>query len=449
MNRRDFLRHMGGIGAGAALAQFGLLGSRALAATGDYKALVCLFLTGGNDGNNTIVPIDPTGYANYSAIRGPLALPQANLVPLPELGGTSTRFGLHRGLSDWQAIWNAGQMAVLLNVGTLLKPLTLAQYQASTSDRPLDLFSHTDQQQQWQAAVSDGPSTTGWGSRLADQLAATNAGSSVPTMITTSGNNLFVTGQASRALAVPVSGSFGLSGSGTSAASLARTTALTQLLGVDKDALLVDTGQDIVTNALNYSATLNPILTSNTTPATAPFATLTSGIAKQLLAIAKIIEARTTLNATRQIFFASLGNFDTHTNQLNTQANLFAQLGPAVKAFYDAMAAIGANANVTTFTLSDFSRTFKPNTGGGTDHAWGNNHFIIGGAVRGQRFYGTQPTLALGGPDDTSQEGRWIPTTAVDQYAATLATWFGVSPGGLASVLPNLAQFPTANLGFV
>lgn len=448
MNRRDFLRHMRGIGAGAALAQLGLLGSRALAAPGDYKALVCIFLTGGNDGNNTIVPIDTAGYANYSAIRGSLALPQANLVPLPEVGG-ALRFGLHPGLTAWQSIWNAGQMAVLLNTGTLLQPLTLAQYQASTSVRPLNLFSHIDQQHQWQTAISDTPSSTGWGGRIADQLAAANAGSSVPTMITTSGNNLFVTGKASRALAVPVSGSFGLSGTGTSGANLARTNALKQLLGVDKDAQLVDAAQDIVTNALNYSTMLSPLLASNTTPAAVPFATLTSGISKQLLAIAKIIEARTTLNATRQIFLVSLDGFDTHTNELNSQANLFGQLGPAVKAFYDAMVAIGENTNVTTFTLSDFSRTFKPNTGGGTDHAWGNNHFIIGGAVHGQRFYGTQPALILGGPDDTSQEGRWIPTTAVDQYAATLATWFGVSPAGLASVLPNLSQFPTANLGFV
>jgi uncharacterized protein (DUF1501 family) len=448
MNRRDFLRHMGGIGAGAALAQLGLLGSHALAATGDYKALVCIFLAGGNDGNNTLVPIDTTGYAKYYAVRGSLALPQANLMQLPEVGG-ALRFGLHPGLAAWQTIWNAGKMAVLLNAGTLLQTLTLAQYQASTSVRPLDLFSHIDQQAQWQAAISDTPSGTGWGGRMADQLAAANAGSSLPTMITTSGNNLFVTGQASRALAIPVSGSYGLSGAGTSGANLVRTTALTQLLGVDKDSLLIDAAQDITTNALNYSATLSPLLAGNSTPAAAPFATLTSGIAKQLLAIAKIIEARTAFNATRQIFFASLGGFDTHTNQLTAQASLFGQLGPAVKAFYDAMAAIGENANVTTFTLSDFSRTFKPNTTGGTDHAWGNNHFIIGGAVHGQRFYGTQPTLTLGGPDDTSKEGRWIPTTAVDQYAATLATWFGVSPAGLASVLPNLSRFPAANLGFV
>ena len=448
MNRRDFLRHMGGIGAGAALAQLGLLGSRALAAPGDYKALVCIFLTGGNDGNNTIVPIDTAGYANYSSIRGTLALPQADLVPLPEIGG-ALRFGMHPGLTDWKTIWNAGQMAALLNVGTLLQPLTLAQYQASTAVRPLNLFSHIDQQHQWQAAISDAPSNTGWGGRLADQLAAVNAAASVPTMITATGNNLFVAGQASRALAIPVSGTFGLRGTGTSGANLARTTALSQLLGVDKEALLVDAAQDVMTSALNYSVTLNPILTASTTPAAAPFAALTSGISKQLLAIAKIIEARTTFNATRQIFLASLGSFDTHTNELNTQANLFGQLGPAVKAFYDAMVAIGENANVTTFTLSDFSRTLKPNTGGGTDHAWGNNHFIIGGAVQGQRFYGTPPTLALGGPDDTSQEGRWIPTTAVDQYAATLATWLGVSPAGLASVLPNLSSFATANLGFV
>jgi uncharacterized protein (DUF1501 family) len=447
MDRRDFLRHAGGIGAGAALAQLGLLSSRAQAAIGDYKALVCIFLAGGNDGNNTIVPVDTAGYAGYSAIRGPLALAQGSLVPLPEAGG-ALRFGLHPGLAALAPIWNAQQMAVLLNVGTLLQPLTLAQYRASNSVRPLDLFSHIDQQNQWQSAISDVPGSTGWGGRIAEQLAGANAGSGVPAMITTAGNNLFVTGQAARALAVPVSGSFGLNGSGVSGAALARTSAFSQLLAVDKDALLVDAAQEIVVNGLNYSAALSPVLANNTIPAASPFATLTSGISKQLLAVTKIIAARTTFSVRRQIFFVSLGGFDTHTSQLGAQATLFGQLGPAVKAFHDAMTLLGESANVTAFTLSDFSRTLKP-TADGSDHAWGNNHFIIGGAVRGQRFYGTYPTLALGGPDDVSQEGRWIPTTALDQYAATLASWFGVSAPGLAGILPNLSRFPVANLGFV
>ena len=449
MNRRNFLRHLGGISAGATLAQLGLMSHSAQAALGDYKALVCIFLTGGNDGNNTVVPIDNVGYANYASVRGTLALPQASLVGLTEIGSTTPRFGLHPGLTSWQSIWNDGRLAVQMNTGTLMRPMTKAQFLASVSDRPLNLFSHSDQQHQWQSAISGTPSNTGWAGRIADQLGAVNAGSFVPTAITTTGNNLFVTGQTSRALAVPVSGSFGLRGTGTSGANLARSNAFMQLLGVDKEALMVDAAQEIMLNAANYSTTLSPLLTNNTTAAAAPFAALTSGISKQLLAIAKLIEARTTLNATRQIFMASLGGFDTHTNELNAQATLLGQLGPAVKAFYDSMAIIGEGANVTTFTLSDFSRTYKPNTGGGTDHAWGNNHFILGGAVNGQRIYGTPPSLTLGGPDDTSTEGRWIPTTSVDQYAATLASWFGVSPSGLNSVLPNLAQFPVKNLGFV
>jgi uncharacterized protein (DUF1501 family) len=448
MNRRDFLRHTGAIGAGAVLAQLGLLGSRAYAAAGDYKALVCIFLTGGSDGNNTIVPIDSAGYASYATVRGTLALPQANLEPLTEFDG-ALRFGLHPGLADWQAIWSAGNMAVLLNTGTLVQPLTRAQYLANASARPQGLFSHSDQQKQWQASVSDAPSRTGWGGRLADEIAGLNTGASVPTMISATGNNLFVTGAAARALTIPVSGSFGLRGVDSTAAGQARYSALSQLLAIDREAELVAAAQDVMADAISYSATLSPVLTSTTTTVAASFAGLTTNISRQLLAVAKIIEARVSLGASRQIFLVSLGGFDTHSNELNTQANLFGQLGPAVKAFYDAMVAIGANANVTAFTLSDFSRTLKPNTNGGTDHAWGNHHFIIGGAVRGQRFYGTPPTLTLAGPDDTSTEGRWIPTTAVDQYAATLATWFGASPAGLARVLPNLSAFATPNLGFV
>jgi uncharacterized protein (DUF1501 family) len=291
MNRRDFLRHMGGIGAGAALAQLGLLGNHAWPRLGTTRRWCAFFSPGATTATTRSSRSTPRAMLGYSAIRGTFALPQANLVPLPEAGGT-LRFGLHPGLTDWQAIWNAGQMAALLNAGTLLQPLTLAQYQASTSVRPLNLFSHIDQQHQWQTAISDAASNTGWGGRIADQFAAANAASSVPTMITASGNNLFVTGQASRALAVPVSGSFGLSGTGTSGADLARTNALSQLLGVDKESLLVDAAQDIVTNALKYSVTLSPVLGANNTPAAAPFATLTSGISKQLLAIAKIIEGR-------------------------------------------------------------------------------------------------------------------------------------------------------------
>jgi uncharacterized protein (DUF1501 family) len=207
--------------------------------------------------------------------------------------------------------------------------------------------------------------------------------------------------------------------------------------------------QDVMTDALRASATLNPILTAASGTAAGYFAGMTSGIAKQLLAVAKVIEARAALGARRQVFLVSLGSFDTHTNELATHDRLFGQLGPALKAFHDAMGAIGAGADVTSFTLSDFSRTYKPNTNGGTDHAWGNTAFVAGGAVKGGRYYGAAPTLANGGPDDEGNEGRWIPTTAVDQYAAVLAGWFGVDANGLAQVLPNLAAFQTGTIPFL
>jgi uncharacterized protein (DUF1501 family) len=201
--------------------------------------------------------------------------------------------------------------------------------------------------------------------------------------------------------------------------------------------------------ALSSSHTLNPILTATSSGVTGRFSTLTSNFSKQLLAIAKVIEARASLGAQRQVFLATLGSFDTHTNQLNQQQALYADLAASVAAFHGAMADIGAGADVTSFTLSDFSRTFEANTGGGTDHAWGSHQLVAGGAVKGGSVYGTMPTLTLGGPDDEGSEGRWIPTIAVDQYAATLASWFGASPAALATVLPNLAAFAPSTLNFV
>ena len=450
MDRRHFLQHAGALGAGAALAQLGMLSAHAQTAT-DYKALVCVFMYGGNDGNNTVVPIDSSGYAAYAVTRGPIALAQGTLLPLVESGGTA-RFGLHPalgGTTGLRALWASKELAIVTNVGTLVSPLTKAQYLTAGAARPQSLFSHLDQQLQWQASLSNAPSDTGWGGRLADQLASLNAGSSIPTMISTTGNNLFVTGRASQALTIPTTGSFALNGFDTSAAGIARLGALRALLGVDRGTDLLDAAQDVMAGALQSSAILNPILTTTTSPVSGYFAGQTSAIAKQLLAVGKVIEARAALNARRQVFLVSIGSFDTHSNELNTHNTLFAQLGTALKSFHDAMTGIGAGGSVTSFTLSDFARTYKPNTNGGTDHAWGNHHFVAGGAVKGGQFYGTWPTLALGGPDDEGAEGRWIPTTAVDQYAATLASWFGTDAAGLTSVLPNLASFSPSTLGFI
>jgi uncharacterized protein (DUF1501 family) len=448
MKRRTFLAHAGALAGSAALGQLGLLAANAATAS-DYKALVCVFLYGGNDANNTVVPLDTAGYANYATTRSYLALPQAQLLPLAVSAGAPL-YGLHPALPGLQALWTAGNMAIVANVGTLVQPLTKAQYLSTSTSKPESLFSHIDQQHQWQASISStSSSNSGWGGRLTDQLASLNSGSSAPPMISTGGNNLFVTGAASQALVIPTSGSFGLNGYSSDATDAARLAALQQLLKVDPSDNLVQAAQAVMTDALASSAVLNPILAGTNATLTARFGGLTGNFAAQLLAIAKVIQARGTLGASRQVFLVTLGSFDTHTNQLNTQETLFTELDAGLTAFHGAMSDIGADSSVTSFTLSDFSRNFLPNTGGGTDHAWGSHPLVIGGAVKGGQIYGTMPTLALSGPDDASDLGRWIPTIAVDQFAATLASWFGADATALAAILPNLSAFSPVNLGFI
>jgi uncharacterized protein (DUF1501 family) len=447
MKRRDFLQHAGALAGTAALGQLGAFAAHAASAS-DYKALVCVYLYGGNDANNTIVPLDTAGYANYAQTRSYLALPQSQLLPLAVAGGTPL-YGLHPALPGLQSLWASGNLAVVANVGTLVQPLSKTQYLSTTTAKPENLFSHIDQQHQWQASISTASSNSGWGGRLTDQLATLNANSSVPPMISTGGNNLFVTGAASQALVIPISGSFGLKGFSNDSIDAARRSALAELLNVDQDINLTQAAQAVMSSALTSSAILNPILTTTSAALSGRFTGLTSNFSQQLLAIAKVIEARSALGASRQVFLVQLGSFDTHTNQLNTQQTLFSQLDAGLTAFHGAMADIGAGTSVTSFTLSDFSRNFLPNTGGGTDHAWGSHPLVIGDAVNGGTIYGTMPTLQLSGPDDASDLGRWIPTIAVDQFAATLATWFGADATALAAVLPNLSAFSPSTLGFI
>jgi uncharacterized protein (DUF1501 family) len=444
MHRRSFLTRAGAL---AALSALGPLSSRASTA-GDYKSLVCIFLYGGNDSNNMIVPIDAAGYANYAKLRSTIALPLDQLLPLP--GSGAAQYGLHPALPGLQSLYKTHNLAIVANVGTLVEPLTKSQYLSPSTIKPDNLFSHIDQQHQWEASLSDTPSlTTGWGGRLIDQLTSFNATASVPPMISAGGNNLFVTAADSEALVIPATGPFILQGFSNSSADVVRRSALVQLLGIDQRDALTRAAQNIMTDALSASAILNPILTGPSPTLESYFAGLTSNFSQQLLAIAKVIQAREQLGTRRQVFLATLGSFDTHTNQLYRQQALFADLDPALSAFCAAMAGIGAANSVTSFTLSDFSRTFLPNTGGGTDHAWGSHQIVVGGAVHGGQMYGKMPTLEIGGPDDAGDEGRWIPTIAVDQYAATLSTWLGANQTELASVLPNLAAFSPSTLGFV
>ena len=450
MDRRDFLRRFSALTSAGLAANLDLfpLAAHAQVAANDYRALVCVFLFGGNDGNNMLIPAETAGYAQYAAVRGAnsgIAIAQSELLTIqPKNLGTA--FGLHPSLTHIHPLFATGQLALLANVGTLTQPTTKAQYAAGV--RPESLYSHADQQIQWQTSVSNTASRTGWGGRLADAMAA-QAGGSFPVITSTAGVTLYVTGVGTRPLAVPTSGTFGLSGFNGTAAANARLAALNTLLGIDRGNTFAAAASDITQQAIALSATVNPILNNANSTVASLFAGQNSTIAQQLLVVAKLIEARATTGIRRQIFFVSLGGFDTHNNELNTHQNLFGQLAPALKAFYDATNQLGVASGVTTFTLSDFGRTFQPAAGGGSDHAWGNHHLIIGGAVKGGSLYGQFPTLALRGPDDAESEGRWVPTTAVDQYGATLAKWFGASTTQLATVFPNLARFPTSDLGFM
>jgi uncharacterized protein (DUF1501 family) len=316
---------------------------------------------------------------------------------------------------------------------------------------PLSLYSHSDQQAQWQSSVSNTLSGTGWGGRIADRVAAAQCGERI------SGGHVARRNGALRRrqvdLAARHSGQRLVSrwrAYNNSAASTARLNALKQFLAAGSTNQFVATANAIGSQALTLSATMNPILANANSTVASLFAPLdNNNTAAALFQVAKTIEARAVTGAKRQIFFVSLGNFDTHANQAPTQSNLLAQLSPALKAFYDATVALGVGSQVTTFTLSDFGRTFQPASGAGTDHAWGNHQLIIGDAVKGGDFFGQYPTLALGGPNDAEQRGRWIPTTSVDQFGATLAKWFGVSTADLATVFPNLAKFATSDLGFM
>jgi uncharacterized protein (DUF1501 family) len=447
-SRRDFMRLACCSAATASLvgglSKFGLVSALAQGQT-DYKALVCIFLFGGNDANNMIVPID-TNYANYQTIRANLAIPQASLLPL-QVGSAAT-FGFHPNLPELQGLFNNQKVvAVLNNVGTLVQPTTPQQYK-SQSSLPENLFSHSDQQNQWQTTQLSGLQNAGWAGRVADNVQPTfNSAATFPPVVSVAGNTIFGTGVMSRPFTMNPGSTPGLSGIDSSAAGQAKFLGVQQLLTLDTGISLVQASSAVTGQAIQQGTTLANALTS-LAPLQTVFPTGNS-LASQLKQVAQVIAVRSALGMGRQIFFCSQGGFDTHSDQLDLQVGLYGQLSAAMAAFYSATQELSVANNVTTFTLSEFSRTLQPGSNGGTDHAWGGHQVMMGGAVKGNALYGTFPTLALGGPDDVGNNGRWVPTTAVDQYAATLASWFGVANTDLPSIFPNLANFQTTNLGFM
>ncbi len=458
VSRRDFLRASccaaGAYGVMASFERFGLI--NALAQSPGYKTLVCVFLFGGNDGNNLVVPFGSSGpmdYNTYFSIRGDqslggLAIPQGSLRPITTLTPHNgvTGFGLHPQLAQTQSLFNAGRAALALNMGTLFRPITRAQYLSQPSLRPANLFSHSDQQQQWQTCFPNGFGTTGWAGRVADKVQSINTGAQFPPITSVAGTAIFNTGSQTNPFVLVPGQSPTLQGFNTSAQAQARLTSLQELLTFDTGISLVQATSSTTGQALAQSQTLSQALAS--APALNTQFPGTS-IGNQLLQVARCIQVRSALGMSRQIFFCSMGGYDTHSNQVPLQDTLLSQLDPALRAFYDATIEMNLSQSVTAFTLSEFGRTLKPASGAGSDHGWGSHQIVVGGAVQGGDFYGTFPTYALGGPDDASSNGRWIPTAGLDQFGATLAAWFGVLPADLPAIFPNLANFPTSNLGFM
>ena len=438
--RRGFLRDASALLGAAA---FGA--SAQAQSSNNYKALVCIFMFGGNDGHNTVVPLSGAAYNAYKTLRGGLALPGNDATLLPVNTPTGVPYGLNSGLSAVAPLWAQGKLAVMANVGMLARPLTRASYLDGSVKVPSNLFSHSDQIQQMQTGNAAGSGGTGWGGRAADQLQSLNGGSRFPASISMAGNSLFCAGSVVQSASL-IPG-FDLSGDGMSAwpasAAAAKANALNQILTLDSGLTLIQAANKVRQDAIS----LNSLLTG------AGAATLTTvfpgtPLGQQLLQVAKIIKLRPSTGMARQVFFCSIDGFDTHSGQSWQQMDLLRQVAQGMTAFYNATLELGVANNVTTFTESDFGRTLQP-SGSGSDHGWGNHHLVLGGAVRGGDVYGRFPYPALGGLDDSGNRGALIPSTSLDQYGATLAKWFGVGPAQMAAVFPDLGYFATPDLGFL
>jgi uncharacterized protein (DUF1501 family) len=470
--RRRWLQQSSGVLAGAfgATSLGGLLLASRPAAAADYKALVCVFLSGGNDGMNMIVPTDSSRYNQYAAVRGPLALPSSQLLRL-----AGSNYGLHPALSALTPYWNNGYLAPVFNLGPLAVPLTKAQYRAEPDGSPLipgNLFSHSDQQLLWESAGGDTSARTGWGGRASGVMNTVNP------VISVGGNGVFGVETERVPLVLPGPGqkfgAFGLMPEDmTWTPRILRRAAIDKMYGQaqtlqlgnayntqQRDAFEISERIGSIVSAMPGSSLSSPAIDNAFAPLMRNGA-FTTYLSAQLYQVAKLISNNATVQGNRQIFLAQLGGFDTHSDQLvlgnpttGTHADLLREAGDALAAFQRAIDNMGMAGSVTTFTQADFGRTFQPNMSNGTDHAWGNHQFVMGGAVKGKATYGTYPELVIGGPDDVGVEtwerqGRWIPTSSVDQYASTLLGWFGAGGSQIDQILPNLRNFSRRTLGFL
>jgi uncharacterized protein (DUF1501 family) len=410
----------------------------------DFKALVCVFLFGGNDSFNMVVPRSDAEYNVYAASRQNLAIPQADLLPINPLNPDGALYGLHPTMGAMQTLFEMGQAAFVVNTGPLVEPTTKDQYENESVALPPQLFSHNDQQDQWLTLKGQTVSSTGWAGRIADLLRDNVANQQLALNSSLSGNTIFQTGANTVAYTMGPTGPSQFIGFADTGMGLEQRLAFERIIGADYGSIyergFADVQRravataDLVSNAIASAPTLNTVFP-------------TGQLGTQLQTVAQLIAVRDRLNLERQVYFVATGGFDTHDDQEQNQPGLIGGISDAIGAFYDATVELGVANSVTTFTQSDFGRTLTSN-GDGTDHAWGGIQMLTGGAVVGRNIYGTYPLLSIGGADDVGG-GRMIPTTSADQYAATLARWFGVDPADLATVAPNIGNFIVQDLGFL
>lgn len=478
-SRREFLKKAGGaIGITTLASQMGYFGMvnafanmKVKASPQTHRALVVIFLAGGNDGNNTVVPkhSGANGYDAYAAGRGALVIPPEALKSIqvpgigefglhPSLGGdtnipTSCSGGNNRGIHE---LWDLGKMAIVTNVGTLVRPITKTQFQNGTVPQPFQLFSHADQIEQHQSAISNGTDYKGWGGRISEKMISPY--DPLPLLTSVAGSQLFITGgQTPLVVADATTGleTLFLLDHNVNPQYASIGPAFTNLVTPSATPIPPSAAFVGKANSITNSAVLAQEELNEGYEVSCPTRFPNTGLGKQLLQVARLIKlSRETLPDSRKIYFCQLGGFDTHSSQLSQHSSLLFQFSQAVRAFYDEIEYMGASNDVTTFTMSDFNRTFSPNSNGssaGSDHAWGNHQFVIGGAVDGKKFYGINtpnntpfPTLVVGGECDTENSpgarGRWIPTTSIQEYAVALARWFGLPESEINYVFPGYSM---------
>ena len=447
-SRRNFLR----LGAsGSMLAGLGHLNfSEAAQSATDYKALVCVFLFGGADGHNTVIPQSQSEYAAYVSKRGGLALSGTQLLPITTSGGG--QYALNHGLTEMQTLFQQGRMAVVANTGLLYQPTTQQQYQQGVVPLPTQLFSHSDQIVQMQSGVPSSSSSSGWGGRIADALQTNNANATGPVSISFNGSALYCAGQSVNGTSLQpgnVLSQNAMNGGWPPAAVVARGDAQKQIVTLANSNRLIAAADRTFNDAWQLGTMFKNL--GNTTPFTTPFPT--SSIGNQLKDVAKFISLRAQTGAGRQVFFVGLGGFDTHSAQEYQLWDLYRQVSQALKAFYDTTVELGVSNRVTSFTLSDFGRSLQP-SGTGSDHGWGNHLMLVGGAVNGGRIHGQFPVMNANDSAYTpnafaDSRGVMLPTTALAQFGGTLAKWMGAADAQLNGMFPELANFAVRDVGFM